>query len=240
MKKLGFLLGAGALASSIAVVAMPFNKSWHEASWGVAGTNRAGAGGIYGTGGRQDKGIKCSHCHIKAAGATSQISMTVTASPAFVVSGNDTKYVPGTKYTITVALNGEALGGDTANDPSSTNNKNGMAATIENASGQRAGRFVADAGQDTNSCPAANPYPGGLGTGSGSPPTKTTFMYGDCHGVLPLDRKQLTSWTFDWYAPAAGAGDLTLYIGMVDGNTEGESSLDDDATERTFPLKEGP
>jgi hypothetical protein len=172
----------------------------------------------------------------------SQIGINVTAVPAFVVAGNDTKYVPGQTYTITIAMTGQHLGGGKgANDPTSTmNNKNGMAAAIENANGQRAGRFVADAGQDTNSCPATNPYPGGPGTGSGAPVGMTTFMYGDCHAVLPLDHQLISSWKFNWTAPAAGAGDLTLFIGMVDGDTGGESSLDDDVLEKSIPLKEGP
>jgi hypothetical protein len=211
------------------IAAMPFNRSWHESATGVAGQNRAGEGGYYGTGGRQDKGIKCSHCHIKGAGT---IGMTMNATPAFGMVNGDMKYTPGTRYTITIAMTGEHR------NPGPTNNKNGTAVTIENASGQRAGRFVADAGQDTNACPAQNPYPGG--TGPVSPPTKTTFMYGNCHGILPLDRVGLTSWTFDWIAPAAGSGDLMMHIGMVDGDTDGNSSLDDDTLERALALFEGP
>lgn len=233
------VVGTAIVASTAVTIAFPFNKSWHEAAWGSASTNRAGAGGYYGTGGRKDKGIKCSHCHILAPGVQSSIGVTVTTTPAFVVSGNDTKYVPGQTYMVTIALTGEHLGGGKgSNDPTSMNNKNSMAATIENANGQRAGRFVADSGQDTNACPAQNPYPGA--PGPVSPVGMTTFMYGDCHGVLPLQHSKLTSWRFTWYAPAAGAGDLTLYIGMVDGDTDGHSSLDDDVLEKSIPLKEGP
>ena len=215
------------------VVAFPFNRSWHESATGVAGQNRAGAGGLYGTGGRSDKGLRCSHCHIKGTTPYGQIGMTLTANPAFVKKNGEDAYVPGTRYTITVAMTGEhrfpAVAGE---------NKNGVAVTIEDQSGARAGRFIADAGQDTNACPAQNPYPGGAG--AVSPAGKTTFMYGDCHGILPLDHKQLTSWTFDWVAPAAGRGDLTLHLGMVDGDTSGDSSLGDDTLERALPLREGP
>jgi len=236
---LGIVISGAIVASSAAVVAFPFNKSWHESATGVAGTNRAGAGGYYGTGGKTDKGIKCSHCHILPAGTTSMIGITVTANPAFVVAGNDTKYVPGQAYVITIAMTGEHLGGGKgSNDPTSMNNHNGMAATIENANGQRAGRFQSDAGQDSNACPTQNPYPGM--PGAVSPVGKTTFMYGNCHGVLPLQLQKLTSWTFTWTAPAAGAGDLTLFIGMVDGDTDGNSSLNDDVQEKSIPLKEGP
>ncbi len=220
---------AGISIAGATLAAMPFNRSWHESATGVAGTNRAGAGGYYGTGGRLDKGIKCSHCHVKGAGT---IGMTMTATPAFPTANGDTKYVPGTRYTITIAMTGEH------ENPGPTNNKNGTAVTIENASGQRAGRFIADAGQDSNTCPQQNPYPGA--PGAVSPATKTTFMYSDCHGILPLDRLGLTSWTFDWVAPAAGAGDLTMHVGMVDGDSDGKSSLDDDTLERAIKLVEGP
>lgn len=217
------------VAGTAAVAAFPFNRSWHENASGVAGQNRAGGAGRYGTGGRTDKKIKCSHCHIKGQGL---IGMTVTANPAFGTVNGESQYTPGTRYTLTIAMTGEHR------MKSPTNNKNGMAATIENANGARAGRFISDTGQDSNACPAQNPYPGGMGPPS--PPGKTTFMYGDCHGVLPLQHSGLTSWTFDWVAPAAGAGDLTLFIGMVDGDTDGSSSLSDDTVERSFPLREHP
>lgn len=235
MNKLIPLASLGAIAiAGATLAAMPFNKSWHESATGVAGQNRAGAGGYYGTGGKLDKGIRCSHCHIKGAGT---IGMTMNATPAFAMVNGDLKYAPTVRYTITIAMTGEHRGGGGAT-PGPTNNKNGTAVTIENASGQRAGRYIADAGQDSNACPAQNPYPGA--PGAVSPATKTTFMYGDCHGVLPLDRQALTSWTFDWVAPAAGAGDLTMHIGMVDGDSDGKSSLDDDSLERTIKLVEGP
>jgi hypothetical protein len=225
---------ATAFLGAAAVWAMPFNMSWHMKATGNAPMNRTGSEGLYGTGGRTDKGVKCSHCHIKGAGT---IGVTVTAVPAFPVTGGDTRYVPGQRYTITVAMTGEHK----ANAMECTtcgmmNNKNSMALTIENASGARAGRFIADAGQDTNACPAANPYPN-AGT---TPAGKTTFMYGDCHAVLPLEHMGLVRWIFDWIAPAAGAGDLTIFVGVVDGDTGGHSSLDDDTVERALPLREGP
>jgi hypothetical protein len=220
------LIGVTTVAGSAAVSAFPTPRSWHEPATGRAGTNRAGGGGLYGTGGRTDKGIKCSHCHVKSEG---KIGLALTATPAFVKVGGEDKYVPGTRYTITVAMTGESK------RPGTTNNMNGMAATIENASGQRAGRFIADAGQDSMTCPTANPY------ATAPPPVgKTTFLYGDCHGVLPLNHMGLTQWRFDWVAPVAGAGDLTLFVGIVDGDTGGSSSLDDDTLERAIPLREGP
>ena len=213
------------LGTISAVTAFPFNRSWHMPATGVAGTNRAGAEGLYGTGGQQDKGIKCSHCHIDAAG---EIDVSLTVTPPFGQMQGEDAYVPGASYTITVNLLGEHL------SVGQMNNKNLMALAIEDASGQRAGRFISDAGQDSNACPVNDPY-----AGVQSPPGATTFMYGDCHGVLALDHPQRTSWTFDWTAPAAGAGDLTVFVGAVDGDTSGNSSLDDDVIERAIPLREG-
>jgi len=212
---------------SAVVAAFPFNRSWHESATGVAGTNRAGGGGRYGTGGRTDKGIKCSHCHVKGAG---KIGINVTANPAFPTTNGDLKYVPGQRYVITVQMTGEHRGGGGEN-PGPTNNKNGMAVAIEDGGGKRAGHFISDAGQDSNACPAQNPYPGGT---TPSPAGKTTFMYGDCHGVLSLDHQALTQWTFTWDAH------LTMFIGMVDGNTDGNSSLEDDTAERAMLLRTGP
>ena len=222
------LAGVLVVAASAMVWAFPAPQFWHQAATGRAGVNRAGAAGRYGTGGRTDKGIKCSHCHIQGEG---KIGVTLAANPPFASVGGEDRYTPGQRYTLTITMTGEHRNAGTT-----INNNNGMAATIENASGQRAGRFVADAGQDTAACPAANPYP----TTAGMPAGKTTFMYGDCHGVLPLSFRGLTQWKFDWIAPAAGAGNLTVFVGMVDGNAGEESSLLDDAAERTFPLREGP
>lgn len=220
------LVGMVIVAGSAAVSAFPASRSWHEPATGRAGVNRAGAGGRYGTGGRTDKGIKCSHCHIKGEG---KIGMTLAASPAFVKVAGEDGYVPGLRYTITIAMTGEHR------NPGPTNNANGMAATVENASGKRAGRLIADAGQDSMACPTADPY-----AATPLPAGRTTFLYGDCHGVLPLHHMGLTQWRFDWVAPPAGAGGLTIFVGMVDGNAGGDSSLDDDTAERTFPLREGP
>lgn len=208
-------------------LAFPNVQFWHMASSGVAGTNRAGAGGIYGTGGQTDHGIRCSHCHVRGAGT---IGMNVTAAPAFGSVGGEDAYTPGTRYRITIAMTGEHLRAGMTMD-----NYNAMAATIEDASGRVAGRFVADDGRDSASCPSANPY-----ATATQPAGRTTTLYGDCHGVLPLGHQGLTSWTFDWIAPSAGAGDLTLFVGMVDGDHGGDSSLDDDTLERAIPLREGP
>src|SRR5262245_39341153 len=111
------LVGMVVVMGSAVVSAFPFTRSWHEPAAGRAGINRAGAGGRYGTGGRTDRGIKCSNCHIKGEG---KIGMTLAATPPFVRVGADDKYVPGQRYTITVSMTGEHR------NPGPMNNNNGM------------------------------------------------------------------------------------------------------------------
>jgi hypothetical protein len=73
-KLLPLLLSLGALSVSAASLAFPFLESWHDPADGNGmGANgngqRAGGGGIYGTGSRQDWGILCSDCHVREAPA---------------------------------------------------------------------------------------------------------------------------------------------------------------------------
>jgi len=229
------LLFAGAFTLTLgwgaASYAFPFAKSWHESSSGEAGVNRAGAGGIYGTGGKQDYGIKCSHCHVDGAG-TIDMNVVVTREGSGSPTGWENVggldgYSPGTRYTITVELANEHLI-DNA-DP----DLNGMAATFETQAGALAGTLYSDSGQNSASCPGSLPF-------TDPPAGKTTMLYGDCHAALFVQRPRDTAWTFDWVAPSAGAGELTLYVVVVDGDHYGRSSLDDDTVERTFALVEGP
>ena len=48
-----------------------------------------------------------------------------------------------------------------------------------------------------------------------------------------------TSWTFKWTAPAAGAGPVTIYYGVVDGDHAGTDSKNDDVKQGTIRLNEG-
>lgn len=225
---LAILLGVAAMAP-LSAYAFPREDFWHMPSTGVAGTNRAGAGGIYGTGGRTDFGVRCSHCHIDGDGT---IDVRIDATPAFVDrGGGDLGYVPGQRYAIAVNMLGEH-----ERATPTTMDVNGFALTVEDASGRVSGRFISDSGQDSGACPSANPYP----MPAMRPAGRTTFMYGDCHAVLFLAHARLTRWTFDWVAPAAGAGELTMFVALTDGDQGGESSLGDDGVERTFALLEGP
>jgi hypothetical protein len=70
-------------------------------------------------------------------------------------------------------------------------------------------------------------------------PPGTTYVYGDCHGVLFVPKVNTVSWTFSWTAPPPGAGELTIYYGVVDGDAHGKSSLGDDVKMGTIKLAEG-
>jgi len=233
-KKLIFLLPAlFALTVSLGAGAFPFLKTWHDASNANNYQNytRAGGGGIYGTGSAQDWGIKCSHCHIESEGL---IDVSFDVFPSWTDVGGLEGYIPGERYTITVNLLGEHLGFDNMymGMPVPNENKNGMVAVIEDASGRRAGVYHTDSGVSSDNCPAGPPD-------KNEPTLMSTYVYGDCHGVLFTETNLQTSWTFDWVAPAAGTGDVTIYWGVVDGDWAAFSSLDDDVKEGTIRLAEG-
>ena len=67
----------------------------------------------------------------------------------------------------------------------------------------------------------------------------TTFLYGDCHAILFSGGDDVTQWVFQWEAPAAGAGEVTMWYGGVDDDTGGHSSLDDDLIQGSLLLREG-
>ncbi len=238
MRTKTLILGGALIVASSASVAAAFprNDSWHTPAWGPAATVRGEAGGIYGTGGQSDYGIRCSSCHTDLAvpmwcptpPAQGRIDVDLTVTPAFGTRGAAQTYRAGQRYTITVRMTGEHR------SPGPTQNLNGMAATFEDAGGAVVGRFVTDSGADSAACTPGLP-PGIDGHGG----VGTTFVYGDCHAVLSVGDggRGRDTWTFDWVAPS-GAGDLTFYVAAVDGDTGGESSTCDDVVERAFSLVE--
>jgi hypothetical protein len=100
----------------------------------------------------------------------------------------DRVYVPGQTYDLTVTLEDERLGLSAGRS-----NFNGMAMTIMDESGAVAGDFSGFAAEDF--------YVRGRSIIASS---------GTTVGV--------TEWSFRWTAPAAGRGEITLYLGVVDGN----------------------
>jgi hypothetical protein len=100
----------------------------------------------------------------------------------------DRVYVPGQSYDVTVTLENEQLG-----RMSARSNFNGMAMTVMDESGAVAGDFSGFAAEDF--------YVRGRSIIASS---------GTTVGA--------TEWSFRWTAPEAGRGEITLYLGVVDGN----------------------
>lgn len=220
-------LAASVVLSGTVAVAFPFGKSWHDPANGAPSNGgRAGAGGIYGMGSAKDYFITCANCHINGKG---MVDAKLTPTPAWEKVNNQDAYKPGQAYTIKLDLTGEHLGLNQNMD-----NLNGMAFTVEDQGGNVKGTFTSDTTPAVSSanCPANYPKP--------DPANGTTYTYGDCHGVVFIPRPNGTSWTFTWTAPAAGTGQLTAYYGVVDGDHNGKSSLDDDVKMVAQKLVEGP
>lgn len=231
------------IAATSAAHAFPNAFYWHSAPDAA----EPGAGGLYGTGGRQDHGVRCSFCHIAdPTNVQGRIGVQITATPAFQTIGGQRAYHPGQLYQVSVSLLNEhnILPTNLTAVPPEPGDMNGFGFTIENAAGHLAGFFADDNGHSGANCPQANPYPPGppppLGTGVLVPAGKTSLVYGDCHGVVHLANYHLNQWNFTWQAPAAGAGDLSIFVSVIDGNDRGTSSLGDDVVEKTYPLLEGP
>lgn len=97
-------------------------------------------------------------------------------------------YTPGQAYTMTLSLGGESKG-----QSSARSNYNGFVLSIFDKSGKPAGKISGFAPEEIYA--AANTTIGSAGL-----------------------KVNTSSWTFTWTAPAAGTGEVTLYVAMVDGN----------------------
>jgi len=198
---------------------------------GAMGAFMPGGGGIYGTGGARDYRISCASCHVNDQKQQGQIDARLTFTPSLESVGGQQAYAPGKPYTVTVELLNEQRG-KTGCGPYVTGNINNFAASIEDSAGKSAGILGSDTGQSAAACPKAMPV---LTSGS-------TILYGDCHAVTSMgsDKRNInsTSWTFQWTAPAAGAGLITVYWGVVDGDCMMDS-LGDDVKVGTTKLVEG-
>ncbi len=219
-KRLALAIGAALMMAAVPVVfSFPFGRSWHMPANGV----RAGAGGIYGTGSTTEWGITCAHCHIEGAGL---IDAVITPNPAWTdLGGGELGYQPGQTYDITFTMTGEHRGLNQGN-----NNLNGFALMIEDANGGVIRGYQTDSGASSDNCPQQYPQ---------NNPNGTTYVYGDCHGVLFIPVANITQWRFSWTAPAQGSGPLNVYWGVVDGSSGGDNSKDDDVKQGIFTLAEG-
>src|SRR5258705_1257441 len=175
-----------------------------------------GGGGILGTGGGHDHGIKCTDCHVER--KTENLTFALTYSPALV---NNT-YIGGTQYTITAKLTGALLPTPSCSVPNGKNN-DGFAASFEDDSGVNVGSLAADDGQSAPSCTLPTP----------APTTGTSALDGDCKVIFDLSQENTTHWTFRWTAPSSG--NVHVYWGAVDGDCD-MMSMHDAAVTRSMTL----
>lgn len=227
-------------AAFVVLLGFPAGQYWHMPAAGdvpngqtydsnaQSGNNRAGAGGIYGTGSKTDYGIKCSHCHTQDDTPNSgTVDASITTDIAWEDVGGEDGYKPGQRYKVTIDLVNEHLGSPMGMG----GNINGFALAIEDANGNVAGIYDTDSGLASDNCQATWPAP--------DPALFTTAVWGDCHAVVFIGGQAVTQWTFDWIAPPAGTGPVTIYYSVVDGDSGGDSSVGDDVKEGTIPLLEG-
>lgn len=170
--------------------------------YGAADGANPGGGGILGTGGAHDYGIKCTDCHTDRK-LEPNLAFAMTFSPALA---NNT-YVAGTRYTITARLTGALLPMPACSISAGKNN-DGFAASFEDDNGVTVGLLAADDGQSAPTCTLPSP----------APTTGTTALDGDCKVIFSLGKPNMTTWTFSWTAPQSG--NVHVYWGAVDGDCD--------------------
>jgi hypothetical protein len=174
-----------------------------ELWYGSATGDSPGGGGILGTGGMHDHGIKCSHCHVER--KLTDLAFGLEFQPALPSVSGEASYVPGQRYTITARMTNESLG-TPCSDPYGKNVDN-FAAAFENEEGAAVGVLESDTGAIATSCPTTTPAPDSAGT---------TAITGDCEVVFSKGKANTTTWSFAWTAPTAGP--VIVSWGAVDGD----------------------
>ena len=158
-----------------------------------------GGGGILGTGGQHDHGIRCSDCHVQRPSEPA-LRLDLAYSPT-LVNGS---FVPGQRYTVTATLSGVGVACASGPNGGGTTKVDNFAASYEDDAGNPAGTLAADSGP----CRTL-PQPTDPGT---------TVLDGDCAVIFSDSKPSTTRWTFTWTAPSSGA--VHVYWGAVDGNCD--------------------
>jgi hypothetical protein len=165
-----------------------------------ANADDPGGGGILGTGGGHDHGIKCSDCHVER--KAENLAFALTFVPALPMTGTDQTFVPGQVYAVTARLTGAAL-----TSAGCTMDTDSFAASFEDDTGANVGMLASDSGQTATSCATLN-----MDADPG-----TTALNGDCK-VIYARKKNNDVWTFTWQAPTSGQ--VHIHWGAVDGNCD--------------------
>jgi hypothetical protein len=251
------LLTAGVALTGGLAYAFPFPYVWTDSASGVGNNptgndkpGRAGSENIFYTGAPSPGKVKnvgdynmgCEVCHVAKAddgtplaqGQFGQISASFAGLPA------NNKYTPGMQYTITISMVGEL---HTGPGSGMGGQHNGVNITVRNASGALTGVIASDVGNNNSNnaptaCPQASAIPAGATTFVCGPATNRALISVPVLASAPS--VALTAWKFRWTAPAAGAGNATIYYSMVDGNHVDKSSYGDDVKTGTIVLAEGP
>jgi hypothetical protein len=173
---------------------------WYASATGGATGTLPGGGGIMGTGGQHDYGIKCTDCHVQRKDEPA-LAFAMTFSPALAGA----TYTPGQRYTVTAQLSGAQLGVPCTMQYSS--NVDNFAASFEDDTGNQAGALTPDDGQSAPNCTLPSP-----------PPAGTTALDGDCKVIFSNGTKDIDRWTFTWTAPTTGT--VHVFWGAVDGDCD--------------------
>lgn len=201
---IGTIIAAAILCGAAPASAWDGPGLWY----GRADDANPGGGGILGTGGRHDHGIKCTDCHVDRV-QEPNLGFAMTFQPAL----NGQVYAPGQRYTVTARLTGAQLGVGCNAADATMHNRDGFAASFEDASGAAAGALASDSGQTSASCVLPSP-----------PPPGTTALDGDCQVIFATSAENVDAWTFTWTAPTAGP--VRVFWGAVDGNCDMMSMKD--------------
>ena len=167
-----------------------------------------GGGGIAFDGAPRFVGHTCAVCHT---GAPGQIETRLESDhPEMFTDG----WKPGAQYHMRVVLSGAHEGQQYQPDgdncgflvmPYRPCDQNGFALEIDDAGGGPKGTFAAVV---NNACATGMP-----------PPDIDIRIFADGTAITHNGaRHGQLSWDFCWTAPAAGAGTLTAYVAVVDGN----------------------
>lgn len=211
------------LVTLVLVVSVTPALAWDgpDLWYGAATADSPGGGGILGTGGAHDYGVKCSHCHVER--VTTNLAFALEFSPALIGTPNDQTYAPGQRYTITARMTNATLG-VTCPDPYGKNVDN-FAAAFEDDNGAAVGVLESDTGAISTACPQTVPMPDDPGT---------TAITKDCKVIFSKGGENVQVYTFYWTAPSAG--NVTIFWGATDGDCL-MMSMDDAVVEGSTRLR---